>query len=193
MLLLRLGSPPGVMGSEAARSSPMWVYEFHSVVPLGSAMFLYDGYKGSVLLIATALTPELDGWKRVNQGGSRFVYAGDGSRVYTYPRQVQFRVTASASPRVPITYDPLAVKSPTPLNDFLLQLRFRIKIFHGLHVREVEPADIHMLGVPGDIPYHERIYRVGFQLPSVPIQDRMVLEVLSPEGERLARFHFELM
>ncbi len=192
-MLLLFAGPPGLMGSKAALPSPLWEYEFHSVMPLGSEMILLDGYKGSVLLMATAVSPELDGWHRVNQGGSRFLYAGDGRRVYTYPGRVRFRVTASALDRVPVNYDPLAVKSPTPLNDLLLGLQFRIKIFHGLHVREVAPADIHMIGVPADISYKERIFRISFQLPSVPVQDRMVLEVLSPQGERLARFHFELM
>jgi hypothetical protein len=192
-MLLLFTVPPGLMGSKAALSSPLWEYEFHSVMPLGSELFLLDGYKGSVLLMATAVSPELDGWRRVNQGGSRFLYAGDGRRVYTYPRRVQFRVTASALDRFPINYDSLAVKSPTPLNDFLLGLQFRIKIFHGLHVRKVEPAHIHMVGVPADITYKERIFRVSFELPSVPVQDRMLLEVLSPQGVRLARFHFELM
>lgn len=192
-MLLLFVYPPGVMGSKEALASPMWEYEFHSLMPLGSEMFLLDGYKGSILLMATAVSPELEGWKRVNYGGSRFLFARDGSRPETYPRQVQFRVTASASERVPISYDPLSVKSPAPLNDFLLGLQFRIKIFHGLHVRVVQPADIHMIGVPADLPYKERIYRVSFHLPPVPVQDRMVLEVISPDGARLARFHFELM
>ncbi len=191
-LVLLFACPPGVQGSKAAPASPTLDYEFHSVMPLGSEMFLLDGYKGSVLLMATAISPELEGWKRENYGGSRFLLAQDGSRAVLYPRQVQFRVTASASERVPMDYDPLAVKSPVPLNDFLLGLQFRIKIFHGLHVRVAQPADIHMVGIPADVPYKERIYRVSFQLPAVPVQDRMVLEVLSPEGARLARFHFEL-
>lgn len=162
-------------------------------MPLGSDVFTLEGYRGSVILIATAVAPELEGWKKTAQDGSWFVYASDGSRAYTYPRQVQFRVTASASERPAETYEPLEVKSERPLNDYLLGLRFRMKIFHGLQMQVVEPADVHMLGVPADVPYNERIYRLSFQLPPVPVQDRMVLEVLSPEGDRLARFHFELL
>ena len=192
-MLLLFACPPGAMGGKAALTSPMWEFEFHSVMPLGSEMFVLDGYKGSILLMATAVSPEIDGWKRVNHGGSRFLFASNGSRVQSYPQQVQFRVTASASDRVPVTYEPLSVKSGAPLNDYLLGLRFQIKIFRALHVQIVQPSGIHMLGVPGDIPYHERIYRISFQLPPVPVQDRMVLEVLSPDGVRLARFHFELM
>jgi len=191
--LLLLACPPAVLGGKAEPSSPLLEYEFHSVMPLGSEIFVLDGYQGSVLLKATAVSPQLDGWKRMKQGGSRFVFAADGSPARVYPRQVQFRVTASALDRAPVDYEPLAVKSDLSLNDYLLRLRFQIKIFHGLRVRVVEPADLHMLGAPANVPYKERIYRLGFQLPRVPVQDRMVLEVLSPEGVRLARFHFELL
>ncbi len=191
--LLLLSCPPGASGGKRASRSPTLEHEFHSVLPLGSDIFVLDGFKGSILLMATALTPELDGWKRVNEGGSRFLYAGDGSRAREYPRQAQFRVTVSASDHVVADNDLLAVKSDLPLNECLLGLRFEIKIFHGLQVRTVEPSDVHMVGVPPDVPYRERIYRVSFQLPPVPVQDRMVLEVLSPEGVRVARFHYELM
>ncbi len=167
--------------------------EFHSVLPLGSDIFLLDGFKGSIMLMATALTPELDGWKWVSEGGSMFLYAGDGSRAREYPRQAQFRVTASASDHGLANDDLLTVKSDLPLNEYLLSLRFQIKIFHGLQVHILEPSDVHMVGVPDDVPYRERIYRVTFQLPQVPVQDRLVLEVLSPDGIRLARFHYELM
>lgn len=171
----------------------MWEQEFHSVLPLGSDAFVLDGSSRSVLLMATAISPELEGWKRKAQDGSWFLYAGDGSRARTYPRQVQFRVTASQSDRPALDSEALPVKSSIPLNDYLLGLRFQIKIFHGLEVQLLEPSDVHMLGVPADVPYNERIYRLSFELPSIPVQDRMVLEVLSPDGVRLARFHFELM
>ena len=193
MVLLALVCSAGARGRKAASRTLIWESEFHSVTPLGSELFVVEGHKGSVLLMATALTPEIEGWKRFNEGGSRFVCAEDGRRIYSYPRQVQFRVTASASERAPVSYDPLSVKSDIPVNEYLLGLRFRIKIFHALHVSVVEPTDVHMLGVPAAVSYNERIYRVSFQLPTVPVQDRMVLEVLSPEGTRLARFHFELM
>lgn len=193
ILLLVLASPSAVMGGKAAPPSPMWEREFHSVMPLGSDSFVLGGSKASILLVATAISPEMEGWKKRAQDGSWFLYARDGSRAHTYPRQLQFRVTASQLERAMADYDPLDVESSLSVNDYLLGLRFQIKIFHGLHVQLVEPADIHMLGVPADIPYNERIYRLSFRLPPIPVQDRLVLEVLSPEGVRLARFHFELL
>jgi hypothetical protein len=50
-----------------------------------------------------------------------------------------------------------------------------------------------MIGVPSDISYDERIYRVTFNLNQMPITDRFVLEVRSPEGNRMAKFHFDLL
>jgi hypothetical protein len=192
--LLLMLCPRGVAGgSKAALASSTLEYEFHSVLPLGSDLFVIHGFRGSVALMATALTPDLDGWKRVHEGGSRFLFTSDGQRARFYPRQVKFRVSALALDRPPVDYEPLAVTSSLPINDYLLALRFQVRIFHGLHMRVVEPSNIHMVGVPADIPYSERIYRLTFDLPQVPVQDRMVLEVLSPDGVRLSRFHFELM
>jgi hypothetical protein len=42
------------------------------------------------------------------------------------------------------------------------------------------------------VPYNERIYRIGFDLGKVPIDDRVVMEVISPTGERLCKFHLDL-
>jgi hypothetical protein len=50
-----------------------------------------------------------------------------------------------------------------------------------------------MIGVPADVPYDERVYRINFALDKLPITDRCVLEVLSPTGERLTKFHFDLL
>ena len=51
-----------------------------------------------------------------------------------------------------------------------------------------------MIGVPADVPYDERVYRVNFDLPdNEPVTERFVLEVIRPRGERLARLHFSLL
>lgn len=192
--LTLLVSPPATLGrGKGAPSSPTVETEFHSVLPLGSASFLIAGQSAPVILMATAVSRDLEGWKEIDQGGSRFLYTNDGQRARLYPRQMQFRVTASAVERVPADDDSAVVKSKISLNDYLLRLRFQLRIFHGLGMHVLPPAEVHLVGVPSDVPYHERIFRLNFQLPPVPVQDRMVLEVLSPEGQRLARFHFELM
>ena len=49
-----------------------------------------------------------------------------------------------------------------------------------------------MIGVPDDVPYNERVYRVAFEIGSVPTDRRMLLEVLTPQGERICKFHLDL-
>ena len=46
--------------------------------------------------------------------------------------------------------------------------------------------------MPPDIPYDERVYQISFDIGRIPITDRVVLEVLSPSGERLCKFHLDL-
>ena len=44
-----------------------------------------------------------------------------------------------------------------------------------------------------DLGELERVYRINFNLDQIPVTNRFVLEILSPEGERLTRFHFDLL
>jgi len=57
----------------------------------------------------------------------------------------------------------------------------------------IEPELVQMIGVPADIAFDERIYRINFNVEQLPVTERFVLEVMSPEGERLTRFHFDLL
>ena len=188
-----LAAPVRLLGAKAVPSSSSWEYDFHSAVPLGSDSFVLKGEKNAIVLMATAITPELDGWRRVGDGKRSYVLTAEGKQPGQYPSQVQFRVTASGRTDVPADANPLKVESELPLNDYLLGLRFQLRVFHALRVHIVKPVEVKLIGVPADVPYNERIYRLSFELPRVPVSDRMLLEVLSPEGERLARFHFELL
>ncbi len=190
---LLLAAPLRLLGGKGEQPSSSWEYEFHSAVPLGSDSFIINGGKNGIVLMATALTPELEGWRRIGDGRRTYVLTREGSHPHQYPSEVQFRVTASGRTDVTPDADPLKVESELDLNDYLLRLHFRMRVFHGLHVKVVEPSEVRVIGVPADVPYNERIYKVSFRLPRVPVTDRMLLEVLSPEGERLARFHFELL
>jgi len=191
--LALLEAPAGASGGKSAQSSSIREFDFHSVLPLGSDIFALEGQKGLVTVMATAVTPELNGWRRVGVGQQRFVLTPEGRQARHYPRDVQFRVTVSAMRDAAGEYDPLIVKSDQPLNEYLLGMRFQMRIFHGLEMQVVPAAEVQVIGVPADVPSNERIYRVGFKLPVAPVEDRMVLEVLSPEGQRLSRFHFELL
>ena len=50
-----------------------------------------------------------------------------------------------------------------------------------------------MIGMPADVPADERVYRIGVSVGDMPVVDRFVLEVLSPEGHVLTHFPFSLL
>ena len=56
--------------------------------------------------------------------------------------------------------------------------------------REIAPESVEMIGVPADVPYDERIYRVNMNVGNLPASDRLVIEILSPQDEVLTHFLF---
>jgi hypothetical protein len=141
--------------------------------------------------MGTAFSRKFDGWRIVGEGPDARVIAADGSSVRDFPAQLQFRVTASALPDYPLQVDRDTLEWNGDLNQFLLNLGFRLKIFHGLEVTTIEPDSVELIGMPADVRYDERVYRTSFTLPPVPIKDRIVLEVLDPKRQRLCKFHLE--
>lgn len=167
---------------------------FHARLPLGIDAFFVRPARRNLYLFATAISPHFEGWRIAESNGRKAVLAPDGSRVQYWPATLQFRVTATFMPDdlQDVDRDFLDLNSDTNLNAYLLALRFRMKVFHGIEVTTVEPDAVDMLGMPADVPYDERIWRASFTLPqSVSIEDRIVLEVLDPQGDRLCKFHLE--
>ncbi|HEV8525701.1 MAG TPA: hypothetical protein VGQ71_14495 [Terriglobales bacterium] len=165
------------------------VLNYQSVVPLGEDVLLLQPTKQWFYLRATAESVGFEGWRQVLNGGSKSLLATDGKPVHQYPRFVDFQVTASfkQNRRLQlIAFPRTCTENPT---ECVLNLHFRLKIFRGIEATVVEPAVVKLLGPPADVPTAERTYRVCFKLPPVPVQDRVVLEVLSPTGERLTKFH----
>jgi hypothetical protein len=58
---------------------------------------------------------------------------------------------------------------------------------------EISPTNVKLIGVPSYQPYDERIYRLSFDTPNVPVDARLVLEVYDSSGTRLTRFHLEIL
>jgi hypothetical protein len=164
-----------------------------SPIPLGTDTLRLVPAKRLVYLLASAEVPALDGVREVGEGGSRVLISADGVPLEQFPQVITFRVTASARPEELLESRPFSVAYECDLNQYLLGLKFRLKIFNGLHVTVLEPEAVRQIGVPADLPYDERIYRVSFRLNEVPLQHRMFLEVLSPAGERISKFHLDLM
>jgi len=191
-VLLFVSTLPTVHAADSARPIPTVAHLFHSVVPLGQDGLLLQPSKRSLILVASAQSSGFDGWQQVEANGNRLIYESTGYRVHHYPEYIDFRVTASARRDGYNLGEPLY---PTPCNaeidEYLLGLKFRLKIFHGIDAKVLEPKAVKLVGVPADMPYDERVYQVSFKLENVPVDDRLVLEVLSPEGHRISKFHLE--
>lgn len=178
--------------SAAASNSNPHSSVFHATIPAGYDVLLIQPGDRELTLLGLIECPELEGAQQVTRGmQSKIVNAG-GEVLAHFPSNFSFRITASL--RKTLLMEPTDVfeisEEPQAL---LLKFGFRLKVYHGLEVREIQPESVQMIGVPGDIPYDERIYRISFNVDDLPVTDRCVLEVLSPDGERLTRFHFDLL
>jgi hypothetical protein len=186
LLLAAAGAASG-----PAKSPPTaWGYDFHAVVPLGHDTLRLEPAKKVVCLLASAEAIGFEGLQRREDNGRVLVTSANGEPVKHYPEVIDFRVTASARKKKLAESDeaPYPVHAEQPVNDYLLGLKFRLVIFHGLEARVLEPAAVKLIGVPADVPYDERVYRVSFNVGKVAVEDRMVLEVLDPDGNRVSKF-----
>jgi hypothetical protein len=173
-------------------TSPPVTNVFHATTPAGYDV-LQISPGGSVLTFLGLIEcPDLEGAQQIEENGKSRIVNAEGKPLAYFPRTFSFRITASL--RKTVLINPVTGFNPAEdPEDLLLKLRFRMKIYHDLDARIVEPESVHMIGVPADIPYDERVYRITFTVPNLPVTDRCVLEVLSPEGERLTKFHFDLL
>lgn len=189
-----------LLAASGAASGPsskasVWEYDFHSIVPLGYDALRLHPAKQTVYLMASAESAGFEGMQRRNDNGRVVVTGADGEPVENYPDAIDFRVTASTKKRKLDSDDlaPHEVNAARPVSEYLLQLKFRLRIYRGLEGRTVEPDVVRLIGVPADVPYDERIYRVSFKIGAVSVQERIVLEVLDPDGNRVSKFHLEVL
>jgi hypothetical protein len=188
-LLLVAWATSGV-AADSAHPSPTVAFEYHSVIPLGSDNLLLEPSKTPLFLLASAESRDFDGWRQVDDGSNHFIYGPDGAPVRKYPEFVNFRITASTKIR-PAEEKPYPISCKEDVNDYLLGFRFQLKIFHGLDYTVLQPKAVRLIGMPSDVSYDERIYRVSFELPDLPLDDRLMLEIYSPTGDRISKFHLE--
>ena len=178
-----------------ARDSSEFIREYHSQVPLGAERIDLRPSKRSLYLLATAESPGFEGWHGPDDG--HVLFTSNGSKVRAYPQNIKFRLTATAMrPDLLLINDPYGTLSISDagINNYLLNLRFRLIIFHGLEMTYVDPGYVRLIGMPAQVSYDERIFEMDFALPHlVPISDRMILEVLSPTGYRVCKFHLDLI
>lgn len=193
-LAVTLALTTALLAAGPASKSSLWEYDFHTVVPLGTDALRLVPAKKTIYLMASAESAAFEGMKRHERDSQIVVEGPDGHQVQDFPQSMDFRVTASMKRNklAGDDVDPYPVPAQDSVNDYLLKLGFRVKIFHGIEMRTLEPTEVKMIGVPGDVPYDERVYRVSFDLGKVPLSDRIVLEVLDPAGDRVSRFHLEV-
>ena len=167
---------------------------FHSLIPLGADVYSLRGeqWKGVMTLLASAENNDFEGMERRKIQERSALFANDGRKLEHFPGKVDFRVTASFRTRFPDS-SPFALGAPGSQNDYLLHLKFRVVVFDGLRQTVVEPDSVEMIGVPEEMQYDERIYRVSVDLSRFPMRDRVVLEVHDPDGGRICKFHLDLL
>jgi hypothetical protein len=168
-------------------------FSFRAPVPLGVEAFQLRPVGRKCFIMASVVNPALDGVHVVRElhGGS--VTGPDGTPMPEYPAVLEFRVTASAMNDDLLGFEYENVEGVQNVNKFLLNLRFHLKIYRGLHMTVLRPVNVKLIGVPADQAFDERVYSLAFNTADIPVDARIVLEVLAPTGERLARFHLELL
>lgn len=163
-----------------------------STIPAGYEIIQLQPSGAVVSLLGLVECAEIEGAQHVAQGLQSRIRLADGAELRRFPRHFSFRVTASLRKTV-IDGPSNWVKVSEDPQDFLLGLKFRLRAYDGLVSTEVNPESVSMIGVPADIPYDERVFRISFDIGDRAVTDRFVLEVYSPDGERLGRFSFELL
>ena len=182
-----------VAAATAANAQTTPLYSFGDRIPLGIEAFRLQPANRNFYLMASVENPLFVGIHRTaNHEGHDQLFDADNKQVLFYPSRVQFRLTASSREKL-IDDRPLDAHAKIALNDLLAKLHFRVKVFHALEYRYIKPAFVENVGLPKNVPYDERIYRIGFDLGKIPIEDRVVMEVFSPTGERLCKFHLDLL
>lgn len=169
------------------------IFWFTAPMPLGAEAFDLKPANQRFYLLACMEDTRFDRLEISRVRSSRFVIDSTGHLWHDYPSKLAFRVTATALADILRNLDSDQITEPGDLNSFLLGLKFRLKVYRGLQVRVLPPDSVKMIGMPSDVPYNERVYRVSFDSSGIPVDDRLVLEVLSPQGQLLTRFHLELL
>jgi len=182
---------PLVAHASGASQSRPTSWAFNSTIPLGTDLLVLRPSKLQVALMASAESEQFKTWRLIEENEKRRVVDLDGQPVRKMPSRINFRVTVGTKDKLTDTAG-YPIETGANLNDFLLKLRFRVKIFRGMDARTVEPQEVRVIGMPADEPYNERIFRASFDVGDVNIDDRLVLEVIDGDThQRISKFHLE--
>lgn len=166
---------------------------YTSPLPLGAEGFVLHPLNRHFYLLASLENRLFDRLEVSRVRTSPFVIDAAGQVWHDYPAELNFRVTATAIQDILNNLDTSDVTEPGDMNSFLLGLKFRLKVYHELQMTILPPSSVNLIGLPADVAGEERVFRVSFDTARIPVDDRLVLEVLSPGGQLLIRFHLELL
>ncbi len=165
---------------------------FRTVTPLGSDSLLLQPAKKVLTMMLTLDCKELGDAHVIDNGSRKMVVNSNGVELTKYPAEMRFRFTVGSKTTLGEKY-PLEVQTLASPEQFASHLHFRLKIFHGIDAHALDPVESKIIGVPPEMPYDERIYRVTFKVGDVSSTDRMMFEVLDDSGTRVGKFHLQLM
>jgi len=164
----------------------------HSAMPAGYEVVVLKPSHATLSLMGLIECPELEGAQHVSQGLNAQLISAKGAPIRKFPPVFSFRITASL--RKVVLDGPISsVQVADDPRELLLRLGFRIRVYDGLKTREIAPESVEMIGMPAYVPYDERIYRIKVNAGNLPITDRFVIEIVSPQGELLTHFTFVLL
>jgi hypothetical protein len=161
-------------------------------MPLGYTVIKLKPSGAVVSIVGLIECPEIEGAQQLSEGLRATIVSPDGVPLKHFPRIVSFRITTSLRKTFLDAPEASLDTEETP-QQFLLKLGFRLKIYNGLHAREVQPTSVTNIGVPDAIASDERVFRITFDLGEALVTDRLILETLSPEGKTFTHFAFKLL
>lgn len=165
---------------------------FHATVPSGYNIVQLKPSGKTVELFGLVECPEIEGMQQLSEGVNARIIDPQGVVVAHFPHHFSFRVTVTLRKPIPEPPEQFVNTEQDP-QEFLLSLGFRLKIYDGLYMSQIAPESVAIIGVPADIAYDERVFRVRFSVTKLPVTTRVVLEALSPKGEPISHFVFAML
>src|ERR1700727_565958 len=172
LLIFIAGFGLGAVARSAQKTNPA----LNSATPAGYDVILLKPSGDALSLVGLIECPELAGAHHISRGLNAKLMAADGNLIQKLPQRFSFRVTASLR-KILLDGPAATVNIEGDPHELLLNLKFRVRAYHGLQAHEIAPDSIEMIGMPADVPYDERVYRINMNVANLPVSDRMVIEV----------------
>ena len=172
-----------------AGNAPRGGNGLHPNIPAGYDVVVLKPSGANLSLVGLIECPELEGAQSVSAGSNKRLVSTEGDTIRHFPRRFSFRITASLR-KMLIDRPMTSVDVPDEPHELLLNLKFRIRGYNALEAHEIVPESVEMIGMPADVPYDERVYRINLNNVDLPITARLVVEIRTPQGELLTHFPF---